>query len=365
MPPPACKPRFASSPELFPSRVGCVGSFLYTLYRYDNANDMADVYAFFFGELLDAAELALLADPFTSGYVEHLPFDGEGSIRALVNLHDEEVEAVDVSMPPETLRELEQHRLTHFTLFNVFFLRSAQYLYEVAQRSSKPPRFYASPTSKHVVGVVERDEPLTDFYLVRAARATGDRVTRALAKKGLVALLCPAPLRIYRRDGEHLMVPSSVELRIDGLFDSSAVEQWRSVASLQVEGRLGRAWLDWDGLHLVPTDGLTPDRVLAMKEELEKLGEELQNQKIARGARASLASSGTLELRGAFYASDVWVSNGALYVRPHRAELAEKLRGLTGAVEGEVKLVPREQAVFSDEVIAVWRFLRKVEELLS
>jgi len=344
-----------------------VGSFLYTLYRYDNANDMADVYAFFFGELLDAAELALLADPFTSGYVEHLPFDGEGSIRALVNLHDEEVEAVDVSMPPETLRELEQHRLTHFTLFNVFFLRSAQYLYEVAQRSSKPPRFYASPTSKHVVGVVERDEPLTDFYLVRAARATGDRVTRALAKKGLVALLCPAPLRIYRRDGEHLMVPSSVELRIDGLFDSSAVERWRSVASLQVEGRLGRAWLDWDGLHLVPREGLTPDRVLAMSEELGKLEEELQNQKFARAVKASLVSSdprSTLELRGIFSESDVWKSGGTLYVRPHSADQVERLRSLISD-EVEVRLLPREQAVFGDEVIAVWRFLRRVEELLS
>jgi hypothetical protein len=342
-----------------------MGSFLYTLYKY--IDDAAEVYAFFFSELIGAAELVLLADSFNFGYVEHLPFEGEGSIRALANLHDEEVDAVDVSMPPETLRELEHHRLTHFAILGVSFLGSVQYLYEVAQRSSKPPRFYASPTSKHVVGVVERDEPLTDFYLTRAARATGDRVTRALAKKGLVSLLCPAPLRIYRWDGEHLMVPSSVELRIDGLFDSSAVERWRSVASLQVEGRRGRAWLDWDGLHLVPSDGLTPDRVLAMKEELEKLGEELQNQKFVRGARASLFSSGTLELRGAFYASDVWVSNGTLYVRPHRAELAERLKELIGAeVEVlEVKLVPREQAVFSDEAIAVWRFLRKVEELLS
>jgi hypothetical protein len=323
------------------------------------------VHAFFFGELLGAAELALLADPFNFGYVEYLPFDGEGSIRALVNLHDEEVEAVDVSMPPETLRELEQHRLTHFAILDVFFLGHAQYLYEVAQRSSKTPRFYASTTSKHVMGVVERDEPLTDFYLTRVARATGDRVTRALAKKGLVPLLCPAPLRIYRRDGEHLMVPSSVELRIDGLFDGSAVERWRSVASLQVEGRLGRAWLDWDGLHLVPSDGLTPDRVLAMKEELEKLEEELQNQKFARGARASLVSSGTPELREAFYASDVWVSNGTLYVRPRRAELAEELKKLLGATEVEVRLLPAEQAVFSDETIAVWRFLRRVEELLS
>jgi len=337
-----------------------MGSFLYTLYRY--VDDAAEVYAFFFGELIGAAELTLLADPFSSAYVEHLPFEGEGSIRALVNMHDEEVVAVDVSMPPETLRELEQHRLTHFAILDFSFLRSAQYLYEVAQRSSKPPRFYASTTSKHVVGVVERDEPLADFYLTRAARVTGDRVTRALAKKGLVSLLCPAPLRIYRWDGEHLMVPSSVELRIDGLFDT-AVERWRAVASLQVEGRLGHAWLDWDGLHLVPSDGLTPDRVLAMKKELERLEEELQSRKLARGARASLVSgNSTLELREAFYASDVWVSNGTLYVRPHHTELVEKLKELIGA---EVKLVPREQAVFSDEVIAVWRFMHKVEELLS
>ena len=345
-----------------------MGSFLYTLIEYDNDNGVADVRAFFFNELLSMAELALLAGPFDFGYVEHLPFEGEGTIRAVVNLRNENVEASEVSMPPETVRELEQHRLTHFTILDVFLLRGAQHLYSVARRSPRPPRFYASPTTRHVVGIVERDEPLLDTYLKSAALETGDRVTRPLAKAGLLPLLCPAPLRIYRRDGEHLMLPApSIEVRIDCLLDSLAVERWRAVASLQVEGRLGRAWLDWDGLHLVPTDGLTPDRVLAMSEELRRLEEELQSQKLARGARASLVSGNALELRGAFYASDVWVSNGTLYVRPHRAELAEKLKELIGAeVEVlEVKLVPREQAVFSDEAIAVWRFLRKVEELLS
>jgi hypothetical protein len=341
-----------------------VGSFFYTLFRYDTANDVADVYAFFFSELLGAAELALLADPFTFGYVEHLPFEGEGSARARVDLRREEVEAAELSMPPETLRELELHRLTHFAILDVFFLRGAQHLYSVALRSPRPPRFYASPTTRHVVGIVELDEPLLDTYLRRAALETGDRVTRPLAKAGLLSLLCPAPLRIYRRDGEHLMLPApSVEVRIDCLLGSSAVERWRAVTSLQVEGKLGRAWLEGDGLHLVPADGLTPDRVLAMSEELERLEEELQSQRFARGARASLVG-GAAELREAFRASDVWVSGGALYIRPHYAEVAEKLKGLTGA-EVEVRVIPREQAVFSDEVIAVWRFLRRVEELLS
>jgi len=95
-------------------------------------------------------------------------------------------------------------------------------------------------------------------------------------------------------------------------------------------------------------------------ERRRKLEEELQSWRFAREARASLV--GAAELREAFRASDVWVSDGTLYVRPHYAEVAEKLKGLTGA---EVKLVPTEQAVFSDEVIAVWRFLRRVEELLS
>jgi hypothetical protein len=164
------------------------------------------------------------------------------------------------------------------------------------------------------------------------------------------------------------MLPAaSVEVRIDA-FLGSVVERWRPVASLQVEGRLGRAWLDWDGLHLVPREGLAPDRVLAMSEELGRLEEELRNQNFARIVRASLASSdprSALELRGIFSESDVWKSGGALYVRPHRAELAERLRGLTGAAEVEVRLLPAEQAVFSDEAIAVWRFLRRVEELLS
>ena len=345
-----------------------MGSFLYTLVRYDNANDLADVYAFFFGELLGAAELALLADPFNFGCVEHLPFEGEGSARARVNLRREEVEAAEFSMPPETLRELEQHRLTHFAIFDVFFLRGAQHFYAIAQRSPRPPRFYAS-TTRFVMGLVELDEPLEAAQLKRAVLATGNRLERALAKGGLVPLLCQAPLRIHRWDGEHLMLPvASVEVRIDAFLDSSAVERWRSVASLQVEGRLGRAWLDWDGLHLVPREGLTPDRVLAMSEELKGLEEELQNQKFARAVRAAHVSGdprSTPELRGIFSESDVWKSGDALYVRPHRAELAERLRRLTGAVEVEVRLLPAEQAVFSDEVIAVWRFLRKVEELLS
>jgi len=346
-----------------------MGSFLYTLVRYDNANNMADVYAFFFGELLDAAELALLADPFTSGYVEHLPFDGEGSIRALVNLHDGEVEAVDVSMPPEVLRELEQHRLTHFALFDVFFLRGAQHLYAVAQHSPRPPRFYASPTSGFVAGAVELDEPLAAPYLRSLVIDTsGDRVARALARAGLTALLCPVPARIYRWDGEHAMAPApGVELRLDYWLGSGAVERWRAVTSLQVEGRLGRAWLKWDGLHLVPADGLTPDRVLAMHEELKGLGEELYSLGLKRKARAALAADAKTvdKFSDVFYASDVWVSGGALYVRPWHASLAEELKKLLGAAEVEVRLLPAEQAVFSDEVIAVWRFLRRVEELLS
>jgi len=343
-----------------------MGSFLYTLVRYDNANDAADVYSFFFGELLGAAELALLADPFNFGYVEHLPFEGEGSIRALVSLHDEEVKAVDVSMPPETLRELEQHRLTHFAVFDVYFLRSAQRFYAIAQRSPRPPRFYAS-TTRYVVGLVELDEPLDAAQLKRAALAIGNRLERALAKGGLVPLLCPAPLRIYRWGWEHLLLPvPGVEVRIDALL-GTVVERWHPVASLQVEGRMGRAWLDWDGLHLVPREGLTPDRVLAMSEELGRLEEELRNQKFARIVRASHVSSdprGALELRDIFSESDVWKSGGALYVRPHRADQAERLRSLIGD-EAEVRLLPAEQAVFSDEAIAVWRFLRKVEELLS
>jgi acyl transferase domain-containing protein len=345
-----------------------VGSFLYTLIDYDNAYGAADVRAFFFDELLGAAELALLANPFDFGYVEHLPFEGEGSIRAVVNLRSENVEASEVSMPPETLRELEQHRLTHFATLDVFFLRGAQHLYAIAQRSPRPPRFYAS-TTRHVLGIVELDEPLDAAQLKRAVLATGDRLERALAKGGLVPLLCPAPLRLYCWGREHLMLPAaSVEVRIDCLL-GSVVERWRPVASLQVEGRLGRAWLDWDGLHLVPSGGLTPDRVLAMSEELERLEEELRNRSFAKAVKASLVSSdprSTLELRGIFSESDVWKSDGALYVRPHRAELAERLRGLTaGAAEVEVRLLPAEQAVFSDEVIAVWRFLRRVEELLS
>ena len=343
-----------------------MGSFFYTLVRYDNANDLAYVYAFFFGELLDAAELALLADPFNFGHVEHLPFEGEGSARVRVNLHYEEVEAVELSMPTETLRELEQHRLTHFAVYDLFFLRGAQHLYAIAQRSPRPPRFYASDT-RYVVGVVELDEPLDAAQLRRAALAIGNRLERALAKGGLVPLLCPAPLRIYRRDGEHILLPvAGVELRIDRLL-GSVVERWRPVTSLQVEGRLGRAWLDWDGLHLVPREGLTPDRVLAMSEELGKLEEELQNQKFARAVKASLVSSdprGTLELRSIFSESDVWKSGGTLYVRPHSADQVERLRSLISD-EVEVRLLPREQAVFGDEVIAVWRFLRRVEELLS
>jgi hypothetical protein len=104
-----------------------------------------------------------------------------------------------------------------------------------------------------------------------------------------------------------------------------------------------------------------------MSEELGKLEEELQNQKFARAVKASLVSSdprGTLELRSIFSESDVWKSGGTLYVRPHSADQAERLRSLISD-EVEVRLLPREQAVFSDEVIAVWRFLRRVEELLS
>jgi hypothetical protein len=290
-----------------------VGSFLYTLIDYDNAYGVADVHAFFFGELLGAAELALLAGPFDFGYVEPLPLEGEGSARARVDLRREEVEAAELSMPPETLRELEVHRLTHFAILDVFFLGGAQHFYAIARRSSRPPRFYTSPTTRHVVGIVELDEPLEAEQLKRAVLATGDRLERALAKGGLVPLLCPAPLRLYRWGGEHLMLPAaSVEVRIDSLL-GSAVERWRPVASLHLEGRLGRAWLDWDGLHIVPREGLAPDRVLAMSEEVERLEEELQ--KFARAVKASL--------------------------------------------------VPRGQAVFSDEVIAVWRFLRRIEELLS
>ena len=347
-----------------------MGSFLYTLVRYDNANDLAYVHALFFGELLGAAELALLADPFTFGYAETLPFEGEGAIRAVVSLYREEVVSVDADAPPEVLRELEQHRLTHPALFDSGFIKGAQHLYSVAQRSPRLPRFYASPTSGFVAGAVELDEPLASAHLRNLVFDTsGDRVARALARADLTALLCPFPVRIYRWDGDHPMIPvPGVELRLDYWLDSPAVERWRAVTSLQVEGRLGRAWLEWDGLHLVPADGLTPDRVLAMHEELKGLGEELYSLGLKRKARAALAADDAKtvnKLKDAFYASDVWVSGGALYVRPWYASLAEELKKLLGAAEVEVRLLPAEQAVFSDEVIAVWRFLRRVEELLS
>jgi hypothetical protein len=350
-----------------------MGSFLYTLVRYDYDNDLAHVHAFFFGELLSAAELALLAPPFTFGYAEHLPFEGEGSVRATVNLYGEEVVSVDADAPPEVLRELELHRLTHPALLGARLIESAQHLYSVAQRSPRPPRFYASPTSGFVAAAVELDEPLAAPHLRSLVIDTsGDRVARALARAGLTALLCPVPARIYRWDGDHPMLPvPGVELRLDYWLDSLAVKRWSAAASLQVEGRLGRAWLDWDGLHLVPSDGLAPDRVLAMYEELRRLGEELYRLRYEKRARAALAA-GDVEtarrLDDAARACDVWLSGGTLYIRPWSAALAEELRRLLGAAEvevAEVRLLPAEQAVFSEEVVAVWRFMSRVEELLS
>ena len=347
-----------------------MGSFLYTLIRYDHDNDLAHVHAFFFGELLSAAELALLAPPFTFGYAEHLPFEGEGSVRATVNLYREEVVSTDADAPPEVLRELEQHRLTHPALFDSGFIRSAQHLYSVAQRGPRPLRFHASPTSGFVAAAAELDEPLASAHLRSLViDASGDRVARALARAGLTALLCPFPARIYRWDGDHPMIPvPGVELRLDYWLDSLAVKRWSAAASLQAEGRLGRAWLGSDGLHLVPADGLAPDRVLAMYEELRRLGDELYRLRYEKRARAALAAKDgetARRLDDAARACDVWMSGGTLYVRPWSAVLAEELRRLLGAAKVEVRLLPAEQVVFSEEVVAVWRFMSRVEELLS
>jgi hypothetical protein len=351
-----------------------MGSFLYTLVRYDRGSDLAHVRAFFFGELLGYAELALLADPFDLGYAEHMPFEGEGSVEAVVSLHREEVVSADADAPPEVLRELELHRLTHPALLGFHLIGGAQHLYSIAQRSPRPPRFHASPTSGFVAAAVELDEPLAAPHLRSLVLDTSnDHVARALARAGLTALLCPFPVRMYRWDGDHPMLPvPGVELRLDYWLESSmAVRRWGAAASLQAEGRLGRAWLDSDGLHLVPADGLTPDRVLAMYEELRRLGEELYDLGYRRRARAALAA-GDVEtarrLEDAARACDVWLSGGTLYIRPWSAVLAEELRRLLGAAKvevAEVRLLPAEQAVFSDEVIAVWRFMRRVEELLS
>jgi hypothetical protein len=348
-----------------------MGSFLYTLVKYDHDGDLAHVHAFFFSKLLNAAELVLLADPFTFGYAEHLPFEGEGEVRVTVNLYREEVVDFSADAPPEVLRELEQHRLTHPALFGAFFISGAQHLYAVAQHGPRPPRFYATPVGNYVAGVVELDEPLTETYLrVMAFDASGDRVARVLARAGPTALLCPAPVRVYSWEWDWPMLPvPGVELRLDFWLGGDAVERWRPVASLQVEGRLGRAWLEKDGLHLIPREGLTPDRVLAMYEEMEKLWKELISQRLAKSARATLLANDAVTeevLEEVFRVSDAWVSGGMLYVRPWYTSHTRELERLLSARKGiKARVLPAEQAVFSDEVIAVWRFLRRVEELLS